>query len=194
MIGLRITKGDVAHTFALCEEHAEGLEMFASQTCRVERVPAPERRTEIPAWGRTLLDGYACASQLGLPLKEPPSMGPEVPPCYVGVRCAEIVVLEGERIPYATTAVWVHDERDVRELDPRLDLVNHSPTGFEWGYGGSGPAQLALALLADATDDEIALSRHQEFKDRSVALFPSINWVITRKEVKKWASTSSKQA
>jgi hypothetical protein len=34
-------------------------------------------------------------------------------------------------------------------LDPRLDLYNHSPNGFEWGYSGSGPAQLALAILAD---------------------------------------------
>lgn len=29
------------------------------------------------------------------------------------------------------------------------EIRNHSPTGFEWGYGGSGPAQLALAILAD---------------------------------------------
>jgi len=28
---------------------------------------------------------------------------------------------------------------------PRSDLRNHSPNGFEWGYSGSGPAQLALA-------------------------------------------------
>jgi hypothetical protein len=35
-------------------------------------------------------------------------------------------------------------------LPPRLDLFNHSPAGFDWGYGGSGPAQLALAMLADA--------------------------------------------
>lgn len=35
-------------------------------------------------------------------------------------------------------------------LNPRHDLWRHSPTGFEWGFGGSGPAQLALALLADA--------------------------------------------
>ena len=33
-------------------------------------------------------------------------------------------------------------------LHKRLDLANHSPTGFSWGYGGSGPAQLALAILA----------------------------------------------
>lgn len=35
------------------------------------------------------------------------------------------------------------------DLAPRLDLVNHSPAGLNWGYGGSGPAQLALAILAD---------------------------------------------
>ena len=52
-----------------------------------------------------------------------------------------------------------------RELPLRLDLENHSPTGLEWGYGGSGPAQLALALLSDATgDDELAVKLHQQFK------------------------------
>lgn len=29
-------------------------------------------------------------------------------------------------------------------------VVHHSPSGFEWGYGGSGPADLALCLLEDA--------------------------------------------
>lgn len=35
-----------------------------------------------------------------------------------------------------------------KALDPRNDLWDHSPSGFSWGYGGSGPAQLALAILA----------------------------------------------
>lgn len=26
-------------------------------------------------------------------------------------------------------------------------VIHHSPTGFEWGYGGSGPADLALNIL-----------------------------------------------
>jgi len=53
-----------------------------------------------------------------------------------------------------------------------LELVNHSPSGFEWGYGGSGPAQLALALLLDYTDDEaVALDHYQEFKTEVVT-----NW------------------
>ena len=33
-------------------------------------------------------------------------------------------------------------------------LRNHSPNGFEWGYGGSGPSQLALALLLEELDEE----------------------------------------
>lgn len=36
-----------------------------------------------------------------------------------------------------------------RKVDPRLDLLNHSPTGCTWGYLGSGPAQTALAILCD---------------------------------------------
>lgn len=59
---------------------------------------------------------------------------------------------------------------DDKPLKPRLDLFNHSPTGFEWGYGGSGPAQLALAILADALgDDKLAVRLHQLFKWRIVA-------------------------
>jgi len=42
---------------------------------------------------------------------------------------------------------------------------NHSPTGFECGYGGSGPAQLALAILLKAgLSNERACHLHQAFK------------------------------
>jgi hypothetical protein len=34
-------------------------------------------------------------------------------------------------------------------LSLRTDLRNHSPSGHAWGYSGSGPAQLALDMLAD---------------------------------------------
>lgn len=64
-------------------------------------------------------------------------------------------------------------------LDARLDLVNHSPTGFAWGYGGSGPAQLALAILADYFEHVVGLDRvaagvaalrwHQDYKWHAIA-------------------------
>jgi hypothetical protein len=76
---------------------------------------------------------------------------------------------------------------DNRPLDPRLDLWNHSPTGFEWGYGGSGPAQLALALLADhMTDEEQAVSLHQDFKRVVVARLPYRGWELTGSQMNAW--------
>ena len=70
-------------------------------------------------------------------------------------------------------------------LPPRLDLAYHSPTGLEWGYGGSGPAQLALALLADALgDDEKAIMLHQAFKWEVVASLPPVTWTLTEPEIR----------
>ena len=70
-----------------------------------------------------------------------------------------------------------------RSLPLRLDLVSHSPTGFEWGYGGSGPAQLALALLMDALGNEdAALHHYQEFKRQVVAKWGE-SWTISRREI-----------
>jgi len=66
----------------------------------------------------------------------------------------------------------VENQSDQEQLTPErsLELANHSPSGFEWGYGGSGPAQLALALLLDYTDDEdIALAEYMELKTEVVS-------------------------
>src|SRR5213592_2403403 len=86
---------------------------------------------------------------------------------------------EGRREGYAVL-VTVNG----RPLNPRLDLWNHSPTGFEWGYGGSGPAQLALALVADALgDDEAALDIYQRLKFRVVGRLPKDGWSLTETEL-----------
>ena len=70
-------------------------------------------------------------------------------------------------------------------LNPRLDLWNHSPTGFEWGYGGSGPAQLALALLADYLgDDNTAVALHQDFKHAFITRFDQRGWTLTSEEIR----------
>ena len=86
---------------------------------------------------------------------------------------------EGHRQGYAVIVTV-----DGRRLNPRLDLWNHSPTGFEWGYGGSGPAQLALALLADRLgDDRQAFDFHHRFKWAVVAEFPHRSWVLTSQDI-----------
>src|SRR5437867_3890573 len=77
-----------------------------------------------------------------------------------------------------------------RPLNPRLDLRNHSPSGFEWGYGGSGPAQLALAILADCVGDVPALCHYQKFKGNVIALLPYKGWTITDDQVREALASS----
>ena len=43
--------------------------------------------------------------------------------------------------------VRVKSDHAEYQLPLCLNIRNHSPTGFAWGYGGSGPAQLSLAIL-----------------------------------------------
>lgn len=74
------------------------------------------------------------------------------------------------------------------ELSPVLSqkVYNHSPSGFQWNYGGSGPSQLALALLLDVTTDpQTALLYHHDFKWTFVASWGD-EWEITSREILEW--------
>jgi hypothetical protein len=72
-------------------------------------------------------------------------------------ECRAAKVYSGNRGRYSNS-VEVRERRSMRTrpLELRLDPFNHSPTGLEWGYGGSGPAHLALAILADHLGDDTA--------------------------------------
>lgn len=48
-------------------------------------------------------------------------------------------------------------------------IRNHSPDGFNWGYGGSGPAQLALAVVLKLTGKP---DGYQDFKWNHIAKLP----------------------
>ena len=56
-------------------------------------------------------------------------------------------------------------------------VYNHSPDGFNWGYGGSGPAQLALAIMLELelTDN---LYGYQKFKWDVIAKLPQSDFVV----------------
>ena len=92
--------------------------------------------------------------------------------------------------PAKVAEVWVLDDQGghVLPLEPSLRLRQHSPTGFEWGYAGSGPSQLALALLLDATGDrEAAENNYQRFKGEVVCGLPDA-WVMDRQAVLDWVA------
>lgn len=81
--------------------------------------------------------------------------------------------------------VTVTDEKGTRGLSPRLDLRNHSPDGFEWGYRGSGPSQLALALCADVLgDDRRAEKIYQRVKEELIAPIKTDEWAFNELQVR----------
>jgi uncharacterized protein DUF6166 len=70
-----------------------------------------------------------------------------------------------------------------KPLDPRYDLKQLSATGFEWTYEGAGPAQLALALLADHLgDDAAALARYDAFMRAVVANLDN-SWELSSADI-----------
>ena len=94
----------------------------------------------------------------------------------------------GKTIAGACHVFRIDEAAAVKELDPKpsLKVWNHSPDGFQWGYSGSGPAQLALALLLDVTgDSDLASSKHQTFKRDFVAGWGN-EWQISADEIRDW--------
>ena len=105
-----------------------------------------------------------------------------------------------------TTPQHLDDVYIARESDGTIranvpHIIHHSPTGFQVGYGGSGPADLALSILEDhlkrtgyegrrertfqGTCFRAAFALHQQFKWDYVATLDQQQrfWVIRRSVV-----------
>lgn len=77
-----------------------------------------------------------------------------------------------------------------------LEHCNHSPTGFEWGYGGSGPAQLAWAILYTVFSKVLNKSKvdtwadtalyYQRYKWQVIAGLPYQGWQLSSEGVLDW--------
>ncbi|MHB1826781.1 MAG: DUF6166 domain-containing protein [Steroidobacteraceae bacterium] len=99
------------------------------------------------------------------------------------------------------------DVRVWREADGALQasvahLAHHSPSGFECGYGGSGPADLALSILAafvparadgpterlykGARCSRFAWMHHQRFKWDLIATLPKEGGVLSAADIREW--------
>lgn len=93
-------------------------------------------------------------------------------------------IYRGSRLSSAGAAdVRVQEDGEpVRILTHR---VRHSPDGFQWGYGGSGPADLARSILWDVLGHEPLPSTYQAFKFAHVAGWGD-TWEITDVEIRAW--------
>lgn len=83
--------------------------------------------------------------------------------------------------------------------DKSLKINNHSPEdiefkltiGFNYGYSGSGPAQLALAILLEAVPKDIAIQHYQQFKSDIIATKTQAEPLqITKTEITHWLQTN----
>lgn len=82
--------------------------------------------------------------------------------------------------------VFVNDEQ--LELGPSFEVVQHSPDGFAWGYSGSGPSQLAMAILLKAGLSKAeALRLYHKFRDEFLAGLPRASFSIDV-DVATWTS------
>ena len=75
------------------------------------------------------------------------------------------------------------------ELVPGNSLkhVNHSPDGFNWGYRGSGAAQLSFALLLELFGPSVAKSLYQRFKEDFVARWPAdLDFTTDLESIWRW--------
>ncbi|HEV8711700.1 MAG TPA: DUF6166 domain-containing protein [Candidatus Binatia bacterium] len=93
---------------------------------------------------------------------------------------------------------------------PLRHIPFHSPSGFEWGFQGSGPADLALSILVDYlkerppyggwknrlfskwTVHSKAWKYHQDFKRDFVAKW-SVAWMLHDQEIDTWLKEQEEQ-
>jgi hypothetical protein len=120
--------------------------------------------------------------------------------------------------PISEQVVLIRDKSGLQTNVPHL-IAHHSPDGFEWGYGGSGPADLSLnilhtllrlvahdgaktALLHDNSKAyQLAWDLHQNFKGYVIVPLPRSHaeirlnsavittWLLGQLELKHWRET-----
>ena len=67
-------------------------------------------------------------------------------------------------------------------------VKRHSPTGFEWGYGGSGPSEFALNILSCYIGQAEAEKYYMDFKRDFISGIQEYSGVIKRDDVMRWLS------
>lgn len=72
------------------------------------------------------------------------------------------------------------------KVNIKRKICAHSPDGFEWGYLGSGPADLALNILYLFLDFPRAWKLHQKFKREIIAGIPRQGASIKSNLIREW--------
>ena len=95
----------------------------------------------------------------------------------------------GERDENGVASVFVEEDVDGRVSRRKLrQIKRHSPAGFEWGYGGSGPADLANSILAEqlGVAQGVSPRLYQQFKFNVVAGLEREGFRLSSETVNQW--------
>ncbi len=90
------------------------------------------------------------------------------------------------RILFGTAVFVVENGR-------RCELVNRGDpahTGFEWGYGGAGPHDLALSILGEVCGTSYAEKLRGRFVDEVISRLPHEGFELEAAEVERWAKAT----
>ena len=77
----------------------------------------------------------------------------------------------GKKVDVGPVTVMVEVVQDGKVLRTYAlrHVVRHSPDEFQWGYAGSGPADLARSILIDLVGKDEADGHYQDFKAAFIA-------------------------
>lgn len=118
------------------------------------------------------------------------------------------IIYQGRRVPSVIVLVIDEATKKSRTLNPchSQAISNHSME-FNWGFQGSGPSQLALALLLDAIEntpvdqrpsnepaDALAARWHLAFLNDFVSNWGEDHFRISRNEILGWLRSVIAQA
>lgn len=67
-----------------------------------------------------------------------------------------------------------------------LCIASYAPDGPDWGDGGPGTAQLAIALLLLVADSVEAEQYHPLFRDAILAGIQADDWTLTVGDLRRW--------
>ena len=111
------------------------------------------------------------------------SKGVKSPHCICSsysAYCPTMKIYEGKRGYNAQPVVSVNGI----PLNPRFDIWPFNFDGFEWGCGGTGAVQLALAILTEHLNDgKRAVVHCERFSWVIIAKLPSEGWTLSSEDI-----------
>lgn len=134
--------------------------------------------------------GPVCARRVGAikaAMDKHDAGGDEIVPYDGGDFFIERLASETITGPNMQTEMLKHPASGIRSNVPRR-ITKHSPDGYNFGYGGSGPADFALNVCMALVHADDAYQHYQDFKWHFVAVGDSEaeRLDIKRADAEKW--------